>query len=72
MICPRCDGQGRVYKTYLPDLGTYLFACDECDACWEDGEEISMKKFADLSTYLEGKGLRYGVSEVGMDYDWDK
>lgn len=42
----------------------------ECPRC--DGQEISMKKFADLSTYLQAKGLVYGGSEVGMSYDWDK
>lgn len=71
MICPRCDGQGYIYKSFLPDIGMVIIACDECDACWEEGEEISMKKFDDLTTFLERKGLVYGVTKIVREYDWD-
>jgi hypothetical protein len=73
MICPRCDGQGNIYKANVVNLGLIIFICDECEACWEDEKSISTKNFTDLSTYLESKGTTYRVSEiVDLGYDFDE
>lgn len=64
MICPRCDGQGLIYKGHLIDLDTYLYICDECEACWLPEEKIELTKFKDLTTFLEANGLTYEKSEL--------
>ena len=73
MKCPRCDGQGLIYKARVPDMGMELYICDECEACWVHLEEISIKNFEDLLTFLEKNGLTYKDSRIeDLGYDWDK
>lgn len=72
MICPRCDGQGEIFRAQVSGLNIILYICDECDASWEDKENISKKTFVDLSTYLESKGTNYTDSPLIDDtYDWE-
>ena len=44
---------------------TILQVCDECDATWLEGEEISLETFRDLETYMEETlGVLYTESEI--------
>ncbi|MGG3471498.1 hypothetical protein ABES02_29040, partial [Neobacillus pocheonensis] len=72
IVCPRCDGNGLIYKTNIEELiGIKLFVCDECEATWEKYEEIGMEILIDLTTYLETKGLNYSkVNFINENYDW--
>ncbi len=63
MLCPRCDGQGKINKATLHD-GVELFICDECDASWKTREDIGQTKWFDLVTYLESCGYRLGWNEI--------
>ncbi|MEW8955175.1 hypothetical protein [Clostridium sp.] len=71
MICPRCDGQGNIYKAKVKDISMILYICDECEACWKEGLNIELSTFKDLSTFLEGKGTSYNETEIeGLGYLW--
>lgn len=61
--CPRCDGQGYIYKGKVKNK-IILYICDECDACWEENEKISYDSFNDLSSYLEDKGIIYNQNDI--------
>lgn len=71
VVCPRCDGNGLVYKAKIVDLDVFLYICDECDASWKDEKKISKETFQDLSTYLEKHGCTYRDAEiVDLGYHW--
>jgi Zn-finger nucleic acid-binding protein len=72
IVCPRCDGNGLVYKSKIINLDLIIFICDECEAVWLD-EEIRLDKFQDLTTFLESKGLTYNGAQIqDLGYDWKK
>ncbi len=64
MICPRCDGQGSIYKAKIIDLGIKLSICDECEACWTEDQKINLENFQDLSTLLNAHGLTYENAKI--------
>ncbi len=64
MICPRCDGQGAIYKARVKNLNIILYICDECEACWNESSKIELSTFQDLSTYLEQKGVSYSEADI--------
>lgn len=64
MMCPRCDGQGAIYKAILKQKHIMLYICDECEATWIDKDKIELSRFKDLSTLLEEYGLTYLESEI--------
>jgi uncharacterized protein (DUF983 family) len=64
MICPRCDGQGRLYRAILKTNRKVLIICDECEATWSENDEISLENFVDLTTLLKKMGLGYLTSEL--------
>ena len=69
MICPRCDEQGEIYKVKIKEIDNIIYICDECEACWENKENIKKETFQDLSTYLESKGTSYTDSHFeALDY----
>ncbi|MGG0940321.1 3'-5' exonuclease [Brevibacillus centrosporus] len=72
VVCPRCDGNGLLYKAKVTDLGNQMiYICDECEASWQDNIPIRRDTFEDLSTYLEKKGCNYRDAEiVNLGYDW--
>lgn len=73
MNCPRCDGQGDIYKAKIKNLGTTLYICDECEACWEEGVPIELSTFQDLSTFLEQKGVAYiELLLEEQNYQWSR
>lgn len=73
VVCPRCDGNGLVYKAKISNLNQYLYICNECEAMWQDGTIVSIGSFTDLSTYLKSKNIEYDNAEIQeIDYDWYK
>ncbi len=64
MLCPRCDFQGAIYKARVVDLNLVLHICDECEACWKEGEVVNLSNFKDLSTFLEKRGLDYSDAKI--------
>jgi transposase-like protein len=73
VVCPRCDGNGLVYKARISDLNKAVYICNECEAMWQEGEMISNHKFQDLSTYIEKNNLDYDSTKIeDINYDWYK
>lgn len=76
MICPRCDEQGLIYEGKVVNLGIRLYICDECEACWNKEQIISIKTFKDLTIFLEEHGLTYEnsiIENLGyLDFNNDK
>jgi hypothetical protein len=67
MECPRCEGQGLICVSRVK--GYTFFICDECDACWENVEDIYNKTFKDLYEFLDLKGISFEDTEVEyLDY----
>jgi hypothetical protein len=64
ILCPRCDGQGEIYKAKLAGTGIELEICEECEACWSKNQRISTKTFKNLSTFLEEHGLQYSKTKI--------
>lgn len=64
MICPRCDNQGLIYKAKLLNLEIMLNICDECDACWNENQTITINNFKDLTVFLEEHNLTYEEAEI--------
>ncbi|KIV51598.1 3'-5' exonuclease [Aneurinibacillus migulanus] len=72
VVCPRCDGNGLVYKSRIDNLDLIVYICDECDASWQD-DDICLNKFQDLSTFLQSKGLTYKDAKIlDLGCDWKK
>jgi len=70
VVCPRCDGNGLVYKSKITNLDLIIYICDECEACWKD-EKIRLENFQDLTTFLESKGLTYKDAQIhDLGYEW--
>ena len=64
MVCPRCDGQGNIYKAKVVDLGIIIKICDECEACWKKDEPITLENFNGLTTFLEEHNLTYDNTNI--------
>lgn len=69
-VCPRCDGNGLIYKAYIKDLNIYLYVCDECEASWQNSE-IDFATFVGLLTFLKKRGSSYDEM-VDLGYEWTK
>lgn len=64
MSCPVCEGQGNIYKAKVLDLGIIIKICDECEACWDQNQEVSIKKFEGLTSFLKEHGLTYENAKI--------
>jgi hypothetical protein len=70
VVCPRCDGNGLVYKATLAPLNKTIFICDECEAMWLD-TCIGKSNFQDFTVYVTSLGYTYDQVDVqNSDYDW--
>lgn len=49
--CPRCEGQGWLFPWEIAAGKTTVLSCDECEATWLAGEEVSKHNFKYLSEY---------------------
>lgn len=72
VVCPRCDGNGFIYRARIIDLNKFVYVCDECDALWQEEKEIGLKDFIDYSTFLMNHGIRTKANIVEVEYDWYK
>jgi hypothetical protein len=45
-------------------LGIIIKICDECDACWNQDQIISIKNFKRLTPFLEEHGLTYKDAKI--------
>jgi hypothetical protein len=64
MLCPRCDQQGHIVRARIITTGEIVHLCDECDALWPSGSEVTKTGFADFSTYVKPLGLRGAWEEI--------
>lgn len=64
MVCPRCDGQGLIYRAKVLDLDIELNICDECEACWPINLTMLVENFKDMTVFLEEHGLTYEKAEI--------
>jgi hypothetical protein len=64
MKCPRCDQQGDVVVVVIKKTGERVHLCDQCDALWREGNEVTKANFVDFSTYVEQFGLHGTWQEV--------
>ncbi|PLR77525.1 3'-5' exonuclease [Bacillus sp. V3-13] len=72
VVCPRCDGNGLIYKAKIVDLKLIVYICDECEATWVS-EDIRKDNFQDLTTFLENNGLTYSNTQIlDVGYGWKK
>lgn len=70
IVCPRCDGNGLIYKARLMPLNTIVFMCDECEALWLD-TAIHKNNFQDFTSYVSSQGYTYNQININdIDYDW--
>jgi len=70
VVCPRCDGNGLVFRAVLMPINTIIFICDECEALWLDAS-INKNKFQDFTSYVASRGYRYDQIDINnIDYNW--
>ena len=70
IVCPRCDGNGLLYRMKVYGLENDLIVCDECEATWDRWEKI-WEPYIDLSVCLDGKGISFkSTSHLEPDYMW--
>lgn len=70
VVCPRCDGNGLIYKAEIKNLNQIVFVCDECDAIWLQKTNISSDNFLDFETFLEENGCSYITANIiNLGYD---
>ena len=73
VVCPRCDGNGLIYKAYIKSQNIHLLICDECEATWKNIDDILNMDFKDLTIYLESKGLDcQDLNKEKFNYNWHK
>ncbi|MDG2471048.1 MAG: hypothetical protein P8M80_17330 [Pirellulaceae bacterium] len=63
MLCPRCDQQGQVELVVIKKTGERVHRCDECNALWQNGDEVMKSNFVDFSTH---------VAQFGVIDTWDE
>lgn len=64
MSCPVCEGQGNIYNAKVVELGILIKICDECEACWDENQQITIENFKGLTAFLEENGLTYDDSTI--------
>lgn len=71
-VCPRCDGNGFLYKTTLQPLNLDIIMCDECDAIWPiNTQKFTNSNFQDFTTYVQNLGYTYDdIDLTNINYDW--
>lgn len=63
-LCPRCDFQGILFDATVVATGEKVVVCDECEALWLRGDDVSTARFTDMGSHLESQGLYGGWKEL--------
>jgi hypothetical protein len=45
----------------VPQLGTTVYVCEECDALWRRAADVAPSGFDDFQTFLRARGLELRV-----------
>ncbi len=61
--CPRCN-QGWVFNFRHRQSGERVCVCVECEALWNETQDITAEAFSDLRTYFDAKGQPGEWSEL--------
>ena len=70
IVCPRCDGNGTLYRMKIDGIENSIIVCDECEATWDSWNKI-WEPHMDLIVYLEKKGISYSKTIFSKpDYTW--
>ena len=71
VVCPRCDGNGLICKAKIIDLDICLYVCDECDASWEESQNINIATFEDFTAYIDKHNSSYNNDNIlDLGYNW--
>lgn len=72
VVCPRCDGNGFLYKSVVQPINEIILICDECEATWPFNiKSIKNVNFEDFTTYVNKQGYAYDdVFLTEIDYNW--
>lgn len=72
MVCPRCNGQGNIYRGLIQALSLTVYVCDECEATWLNGEKITIDNFRNLGEIYDEYSLVQRENRITNDtYDWE-
>ncbi|MEK4500020.1 3'-5' exonuclease [Bacillus sp. FSL R12-0069] len=69
VVCPRCDGNGLIFKARIGNSQSLVYICDECDATWKDAETIKLSNFIELAKVLKQNSCTY-TDILNLGYDW--
>ncbi len=70
IVCPRCDGNGNLYRMKADGIDNSLIVCDECEATWDSWNKI-WEPHVDFNEYLGDKGISYTTTSYSEpDYMW--
>ena len=73
MVCPRCDGQGNVYRGRLEAINLTLYVCDECEAYWLEGKIISKDTFKNLCELYSKESVDEFKNPItDREYNWEE
>ncbi|SFT02335.1 hypothetical protein [Marininema halotolerans] len=71
VVCPRCNGNGLIFKAKISELDLIIYVCDECDATWGNEDDILFNKFSDLSIFINNFGLNEDEVNINIiTYYW--
>ncbi|MGW3071999.1 MULTISPECIES: hypothetical protein [unclassified Kitasatospora] len=61
--CPRCD-QGWVREYVARGQSEVIRLCEECEALWRAGEQVTKEHFGSFDDYMAALGLAPLWSEI--------
>ena len=64
IVCPRCDGQGRLRRVRINATGQPILLCDECEAVWLSERDVTRTPWVDFRTHMAQFGLTGLWSEI--------
>ena len=65
--CPRCQGNGIIYKARIIKTQEIIYLCDECDAVWDSPLEFHKISLIFSDDLLRSKGLQGLWDELDVE-----